>query len=216
VTITDLLYLAGAIITAVGGASGLIVGLSGWLSKVWAARILERERATYAVELEKWKAELARLSHEHQVRYTRLYEERARVIAQLYAHLAEFHDAVRALSILSLSTSDGGVAAALPHAQESASKRYASLRRLFRRTRIWLDPQTGDQVETILRSLSKVESELKFHLEGWRTLDANQLAVISAQLQIEVPKAQAMLDQRFRSMLEAGAAALEPHDVLPE
>src|SRR6266545_315513 len=35
------------LVGSVGGASILILGLSSWLGKVWASRILEKDRATY-------------------------------------------------------------------------------------------------------------------------------------------------------------------------
>lgn len=55
----DYLYIAGAIIISLGGSSVLILGVSGWLGKVWASRILEKDKLKYQSELEKIKSELS-------------------------------------------------------------------------------------------------------------------------------------------------------------
>lgn len=56
-TLTNVLNIATAIIGSIGTASIIIIGLSSWLGKVWAKRILEQEKANYSKELEKLKSE---------------------------------------------------------------------------------------------------------------------------------------------------------------
>lgn len=41
-----------------GGGSVLIFGMANWLGKVWANRILEKEKSKYSKEIEKYKSEL--------------------------------------------------------------------------------------------------------------------------------------------------------------
>ena len=48
----EIFMVAGAILGSVGGASLLIMGLSSWLGKVWASRILEKDKLKYQSELE--------------------------------------------------------------------------------------------------------------------------------------------------------------------
>jgi len=48
----DIWSLTQAIFLAVGGAGAIIFGLSSFLSKVWAERILEKEKQAYTKELE--------------------------------------------------------------------------------------------------------------------------------------------------------------------
>ena len=50
--------VAGAIIVSVGGSGLIIVGLSSWLGKVWANRILLNEKSKHDNELEKYKSQL--------------------------------------------------------------------------------------------------------------------------------------------------------------
>lgn len=46
---------------SIGGAGVMIFGLSNWLGKVWAGRILERERKLHQKDIEKYKYELDEL-----------------------------------------------------------------------------------------------------------------------------------------------------------
>lgn len=54
--IQEILYTASAVIASIGGSSILIIGLSSWLGKVWANRILEKDKLNYSSELEKVKS----------------------------------------------------------------------------------------------------------------------------------------------------------------
>lgn len=47
-----------AVLAALGGGGAIVFALSSWLGKVWAARILERDRRLYAEELEKLRANI--------------------------------------------------------------------------------------------------------------------------------------------------------------
>ncbi len=50
--------IAQAILLSLGGGAIIVVGLSSWLGKVWASRMMVSERAKYASELEELKAKL--------------------------------------------------------------------------------------------------------------------------------------------------------------
>lgn len=60
--------IASAIIAAVGGASILILSFSSWLGKVWADRILSKEKAQQASDLEEFKNRLLLQSEIHKIR----------------------------------------------------------------------------------------------------------------------------------------------------
>ena len=51
--------LAFAIISSIGGAGLIILGLSNWLGKIWAARLMEAEKQKYAKDLETFKSEIS-------------------------------------------------------------------------------------------------------------------------------------------------------------
>ena len=66
--ISELFSVAGAALLSLGGAGVVLVGLSSWLGKVWASRILEREKAELSKSIEATKAELTRsIEHEKAV-----------------------------------------------------------------------------------------------------------------------------------------------------
>lgn len=52
--------VAGAILMSLGGGSVIVFGLSSWLGKVWANRILENEKKAHQLEIENYKSQLAK------------------------------------------------------------------------------------------------------------------------------------------------------------
>ncbi|SMF96091.1 hypothetical protein SAMN02949497_3474 [Methylomagnum ishizawai] len=54
----DIFEVAAAIITSLGGAAVVLFGLSSWLGKFWASKLLAEERAKHEKELESIKANL--------------------------------------------------------------------------------------------------------------------------------------------------------------
>lgn len=55
-TFKDAISIIGTTFLAVGGAGGIILGISSWLGKLWAIRIQEKDRQKYQKELEELKA----------------------------------------------------------------------------------------------------------------------------------------------------------------
>lgn len=99
------LKLAAAIIAAFGGAGAILVATSSWLGKVWAARILEGDRAKYAKEIEAVRSDaneqLARLTTQlDMLRQTELrihsdkltiYRAAVDIVADMVATLEKHH-----------------------------------------------------------------------------------------------------------------------------
>jgi hypothetical protein len=65
---TTLVATIGTLIAAVGGATGVLILLSGWLGRVWATRIAQQERA-------KLEADLERTRHDFDVKLEQLRAE---------------------------------------------------------------------------------------------------------------------------------------------
>lgn len=89
----DIWEIAGAIITSLGGGALIIGAFSTWLGKVWAARILESDRAKYQAEIELIKSDLNKKIHEHNVAVSRIDAHRAEAIQQLYVSLVRCSEA---------------------------------------------------------------------------------------------------------------------------
>jgi hypothetical protein len=76
-----------SIVAGLGGGTLLIWGLSSWLGKVWANRLLEKDRLRYNRELEVVKNELGRASQEYLIKFSSLHAERGNIIRDLYKKL---------------------------------------------------------------------------------------------------------------------------------
>lgn len=53
----DILSISGSILASIGGGAAIVFAFSNWLGKVWANRLMEKEKAKYSKELEKEKNE---------------------------------------------------------------------------------------------------------------------------------------------------------------
>lgn len=54
----DIFALFGKIVASVGGAGLIIIGLSSWIGKIWADKLMETQRKQNQKEIEKFKSEL--------------------------------------------------------------------------------------------------------------------------------------------------------------
>jgi hypothetical protein len=72
--ISDLFSVATAVLVSIGGAGGVLMLLSSWLGKVWAERILGREKADLTKSIETIKAELTRSIEREKAEMARLHE----------------------------------------------------------------------------------------------------------------------------------------------
>ncbi len=88
------------VITTVGvttGGGSVLLGASAWLIKKVLTSKLERDAVAFKIqlkadadqEIEKLKASLQIISAEHQVRFSKLHDKRAEVIAELYKRLVQ-------------------------------------------------------------------------------------------------------------------------------
>lgn len=63
-SLNDALMVVSTALISVGGAGAIVFGLSSWLGKVWANRLMEADRAQHARELERIRSELHRETEE--------------------------------------------------------------------------------------------------------------------------------------------------------
>lgn len=67
-TLQDAFEIGGAILLSLGGGSVILFAFSSWLGKVWAERILSKEKAQQTQDLEKFKQELQEAAERHKIR----------------------------------------------------------------------------------------------------------------------------------------------------
>jgi len=83
--------IANAILLSIGGGGLLVFALSNWLGKVWAERILAKEKSELHKEYANFKSKLDKDLHQHNVAFSRLDAQRADAIRELYSHLVSWH-----------------------------------------------------------------------------------------------------------------------------
>jgi hypothetical protein len=81
--IYEIFSVAGAVLLSMGGAGVVLAALSSWLGKVWASRILERERAELSKSIEVIKAELTRSIEQEKAAMALFHEEHKAEIEEL-------------------------------------------------------------------------------------------------------------------------------------
>lgn len=83
---STIVEIAAAILVSLGGAGAIILGLSGYLGKLWAQRLMEQERASYQARLKALEADLhresERLGHTYKEKLA-LYKEVSLPIVEL-------------------------------------------------------------------------------------------------------------------------------------
>lgn len=81
--ITAVFSVATAVLASVGGAGLLLIALSSWLARVWASRILEREKADLTRSIEVTKADLTRSIESDKATLSAFLEEHRSELQQL-------------------------------------------------------------------------------------------------------------------------------------
>lgn len=94
-TMTEILEVAAAVVGSLGGGALLVVGVSSWLGKVWAARILEADRQRYQSSLAEIKSELAASRELRATLFNTLHAKRAEFVAELYSQMFDLYRGVR-------------------------------------------------------------------------------------------------------------------------
>ena len=71
-SLSDVLQIVATGVMSIGGGGAIVLGLSSWLGKVWANRLMESEKETHARDLERLRSELQRTN---EVELSKLKEE---------------------------------------------------------------------------------------------------------------------------------------------
>lgn len=199
------------ILLAVGGNAALLA-VVGWLGKSLFETIIARDTKQFEMDLkakadiaiETLKSDLELKAIEHQVRFSKLHERRAEVIAELYGYLVEALWAAESF----LSPIEWAGEPKKEEKHVSAMNKLVDLYRYFDKNRIYLPPE-------ICASLEKLVTDVRGHVihfgvyvernygnadhvakeknaawdEGWRAI------------QDQVPNARAALEAQLRALL---------------
>ena len=148
-------------ITAAVVGNATVLAVLGWLGKSLLEKLLQRDSKRFEIELkakadstmEQLKSDLQLRTIEHQVRFSRLHEKQATVIAELNAHLVEaLWEAESFLSPMEL--------AGEPNKREkhqTAMNKLVELYRYFDKHRIYLP-------ETLCVAVEQLVTEVRSHV----------------------------------------------------
>lgn len=81
-SVREAFEIATAVLTALGGGVVIVFAASSWLGKVWASRILEKERLKYSQQLEELKNSLELQLHSGKV----LFDSEFDIYRELWSH----------------------------------------------------------------------------------------------------------------------------------
>ena len=212
------------ILLALSGNAALLAVL-GLLGKSLLDKLIIRDTKQFESDLkaksdaaiEHLKNELQLRTIEHQVRFSRLHEKRAAVIAELYGHLVEA--LWEAESFLSLAEWAGEPNKKEKH--KTAINRLVDLYRFFDKHRIYLPVE-------LCTSLEKLVMEVRSHVINFGVYVGFDEATLNDHthkekqkawhsgwdaIKNQIPLARQDLENEFRALLGAGASPLvQPTD----
>ncbi|UGX97138.1 hypothetical protein G6321_00019200 [Bradyrhizobium barranii subsp. barranii] len=150
-TLSDMLQYVSTNLAIPGVTGATAAGLVIWLSKAWISEKIKGQiKHEYDIEIERIKSVLNIAAAERQLLFSRLYEKRADVIAQVYAALKA---AISATSTYTRSlTMDKGQREG---DRRTASEAVAALTKLHDCKRLFLPQSTAAALDTIIRELQK-------------------------------------------------------------
>jgi hypothetical protein len=85
-SVSQILGLAAAIIASLGSAGGILFALSSWLGRIWATRIMEREKAELTKSIEEKKSEFQRSIEYDKAELARLHDAYTIGLQELSTH----------------------------------------------------------------------------------------------------------------------------------
>ena len=186
-----------ALLVAFGGNVTLLF-LLGYFGRSLVSQVL-------AKDIEKFKADLQLAAVEHQVRFSKLHERRAEILAELYELL------VRAIWTTSTFTSlfrwegDPEKNDQYVIAMDAITKYF----RFFDRNRIWLPTEICGPLENFAEQIRKPTVELGVYLSIQHPTDdtlKEQMDVWHKawnSVQDDIPELRREIEERFRSVLDA-------------
>ena len=156
------------LVTILGGTVAAVAAVA-WLARSLATHLLSKDlerhkaalQAQSVLELEKLRAELTRRTLEHEVRFRRVDEKVAEVLAELYRRLLRLYEAVsKYVKIVELS-SEPSKEEKLKIVTEANDEFWESLLP----NRVYVPPKLYGRVQSIARKLGDIADEMTHALE---------------------------------------------------
>lgn len=195
------------------GGNAVLLGVLGWLGRSLASQLLAKDLERFKSELtaassstaERLKHELQLASTEHQVRYAKLHERRAEVIAELYTLLAETQWASQAFVAVFEFAGEPPKSEKYVTAMNKAAEFY----RFFDKNRIYLPAGLCAKLEEFVRAMRRqvigfgvyVDKDEKYLPEHVHKQKFEAWTKAAEYFDTEVPKAREALESELRAIL---------------
>lgn len=187
------------------GISGLALGAISYVAKSilqqWLSARLDAHknqlRYESELELERLRTDLHKEAFEHQVRFSRLHDRRAEVIAEVYARLDRLHLAFRRWASL---MKPGNVD--MKQLADDAAIAFNEFTDYYYPHAIWLTEETCESINRIVSKLHEIYVDISFDVDEKGFPRDKRLWLDSyKKLNEEVPQARRLLDKKFRALL---------------
>jgi hypothetical protein len=195
----DIFKIATAIIGSLGGGALLVAAFSSWLGKIWANRIMQKDKSKHEQDLEEIKNKFKKLEIEHNVVFSELHKRRAEVVEKLH------HLIVDTLALV------GGLLAIKEWDSEESKQDYAQktwdqfrgLLDYFTRYKIYLDKELSEYITQFLKQL---DNDRKRYTKHSHDMEINQISSDECLKSWEsfnenAPKAMEKLEEEFRQLI---------------
>ena len=195
----------------------MVAGMSGWLGKLWADRYLANEKSKWELELAHYrasaerslattKAELELQAKNSHLKFSRLHEERLKVLAECYRLLSDvFLDCTRCIEPDLFGRKKPIEADLLLAALGS----YDAFRRYFELNKLYFSVPIERQLQSFVFAAAKSLDEYRVYVgrigsTGWTAADYNELALKwHTSLFADLKSSREVVSNAFRSVLEA-------------
>jgi hypothetical protein len=183
------------------GGFAIIVSAVAWVVKSVVTHFLDRDVEEYksqlatesAREIENLKTQLQLTAKEHEVRFSKLHEKRAEIIADLYSKLSRAH---RESNILMFRIEQKEDEASLKTAADFAYKASISASGFFEGNQLYLSKELSDSIRRILSTMQL--TSLSFPYDG--DIRTRGLDIWKEQSQ-KISAIMSKLEKEFRLML---------------
>ena len=208
-----------SILVAVGGNAALLL-LLGWLARSLGSQLLAKDLEKFKADLaaasssstEKLKHDLQLTAVEHQVRFSKLHERRAEVIAELYSLLVEAQWAAQ--NFVSVGDLQGDPPKQVKYA--TAMNKAADFYRCFDKNRIYLPQVLCVQLEKFNANMRKrvlqfgayVSIDEKAAPDSFIVQKLEVWAKASEYFDKEIPLARTALESELRQILAPAPSAV--------
>ena len=168
--IEEVFNVASAVLVSTGVAAAIIFGLSSWLGKIWASRILDKERQAYAVELEGLRSQLKTAAEKQQLVFAMYFEGQFKIYNDLWLSLVNLQTGIEQLWEEASSRNLKEFASALTRAEKK-----------IRSSALLIDPEHYQEIMDAIKNMGDYQFgkerliSAKANLQGVQPLELAEL-----------------------------------------